>query len=229
MMIYVFDNYELDTRLHELRCAGEAVSLEPLAFKVLTYLVQHHNDAVSKNELIEHLWSGQFLSDAVLVQSVVKARRAIGDDGQSQRCIKTIIGHGYRFIAPVEEYDALGYVGQAHDLLPALRDQDEGDQGPIVLLVLRLSIAPTERAIWQRPCVHTAAQALQLFNQVCARAGLGVAVLQDEEAVRAVPLGLQAAPSGARRLSLVRGRIHTAPGVSRHAAAGEEMAVPLLG
>ena len=40
-MIYTFEHYELDLGLHELRCAGEAVSMEPLAFNVLVYLVQH--------------------------------------------------------------------------------------------------------------------------------------------------------------------------------------------
>jgi len=147
-MIYAFDNYELDTRLHELRCASETVALEPLAFKVLTYLVQHRNHAVSKDELIEHLWSGQFMSDAVLVQSVVKARRAIGDNGQAQRCIKTVMGHGYRFIAPVEEYDAVGYAGQARAPIPLwpetyrMMRQDENE-----LLLEELPLADQGQAL----------------------------------------------------------------------------------
>jgi DNA-binding winged helix-turn-helix (wHTH) protein len=107
VMVYAFDTYELDTRRYELRCAGEAVPLEPLAFKVLTYLVQHRDHAVSKDELIEHLWPDQFMKDWVLVQSVVKARRAIGDNGHEQRYIKTVTGYGYRFMASVEEYDAV--------------------------------------------------------------------------------------------------------------------------
>lgn len=112
-MVYLFANCALDTGLYELRRAGEAVPLEPLAFNVLTYLVQHRDHTVSKDELIEHLWSGQCMGDASLVQSVVKARRAIGDNGQEQRCIKTITGHGYRFIAPVEEHGAVGQATQA--------------------------------------------------------------------------------------------------------------------
>ena len=112
-MLYSFANCKLDTGLYELRCAGQAIPLEPLAFNVLTYLVQHRDRAVSKEELIEHLWSGQCIGDASLVQSVVKARRAIGDNGHEQRCIKTITSHGYRFIAPVEEHDVAGHEAQA--------------------------------------------------------------------------------------------------------------------
>src|SRR5262245_133647 len=106
MMIYAFEHYELDIGLHELRCTGETVPLEPLVFNILVYLIQHRAQAVAKDELIAHLWRGQCMQDGVLVQSVVKARRAIGDNGHAQRCIKTIMGYGYRFIAPVEEHDA---------------------------------------------------------------------------------------------------------------------------
>lgn len=112
-MIYAFERYELDTCCYELRCTGEVVPLEPLVFKVLMYLIEHRDHAVSKDELIEHLWSGQFLSDSVLVQSVVKARRAIDDNGRAQRYIKTLLGHGYRFIAPVKVYDTDGPAAQA--------------------------------------------------------------------------------------------------------------------
>ena len=52
------------------------------------------------------------MQDGVLVQSIVKARRAIRDTGRKQRCIKTIIGYGYRFIAPVEEHEAWDQQGQ---------------------------------------------------------------------------------------------------------------------
>lgn len=117
-MLYSFANCELDTGLYELRCAGEAVALEPLAFNVLTYLVQHRDHTVSKDELIERLWSGQYMGDSSLVQSVVKARRAIGDNGHEQRCIKTVTGRGYRFIAPVEEREAVGQATQARGLTP---------------------------------------------------------------------------------------------------------------
>lgn len=117
-MIYTFDHYELDTRLYELRCAGKAVSLEPRAFQALAYVIQHRDYAISKEELIEHLWPGQYMREWVLVQSVVKARRAIGDDGQAQRYIKTIMGYGYRFIAPVTERGAVAHPAPARVPVP---------------------------------------------------------------------------------------------------------------
>ena len=40
-MIYAFDEYELDTRLYELRRAGAPLQLEPKVFDLLAYLVEH--------------------------------------------------------------------------------------------------------------------------------------------------------------------------------------------
>jgi len=38
-MIYVFGDYELDTRLYDLRHAGKPTRLEPKVFDVLAYLL----------------------------------------------------------------------------------------------------------------------------------------------------------------------------------------------
>ena len=40
-MLYAFDEYELDTRLYELRRAGALVQLEPKVFDLLAYLIEH--------------------------------------------------------------------------------------------------------------------------------------------------------------------------------------------
>ncbi|MEE8302820.1 MAG: AAA family ATPase, partial [Candidatus Tectomicrobia bacterium] len=102
-MIYVFEDYELDSQLYELRRAGQPCKLEPQVFNVLTYLIQHRDRVVTKHELLENLWPNQFISEVTLNSRLMTARKAIGDSGREQRCIKTLHGRGYRFIAPVEE------------------------------------------------------------------------------------------------------------------------------
>jgi TOMM system kinase/cyclase fusion protein len=101
--IYSFGEWQVDTRLDELRCAGRPLKLEPKVFDVLVYLIEHRDRVVSYKELIEHVWPGQFIGDVALARAVVAARRAIGDSGRVQRCIKTLRNRGYRFVAPVEE------------------------------------------------------------------------------------------------------------------------------
>jgi DNA-binding winged helix-turn-helix (wHTH) protein/tetratricopeptide (TPR) repeat protein len=100
-MRYVFAEYELDTRLYELRHAGQPCKLEPQVFNVLLYLIQHRDRVVTKDELLEQLWPNQFISEVMLNHRVMAARKAIGDSGRAQRCIKTVHGRGYRFIAEV--------------------------------------------------------------------------------------------------------------------------------
>src|SRR5262249_35175407 len=100
-MIYVFGAHEFDTDRRVLRLAGTPVDLEPKVFDLLAYLIQHHDQFVSRDKLHAQLWSQQYVSDAALTYCISEARKAVGDNGRAQRVIKTVHGRGYRFIAPV--------------------------------------------------------------------------------------------------------------------------------
>ncbi len=102
-MIYLFGDYELDTYCYELRLGGKPLRIEPKVFDLLAYLIQRHGHFVSKEDLYEHLWPDQFVSESALTYCVTTARKAVGDNGRMQWVIKTVYGRGYRFIAPVEE------------------------------------------------------------------------------------------------------------------------------
>ena len=99
-MIYVFGAYEFDTDRRVLRLAGTPVDLEPKVFDLLAYLIQHHDQFVSREQLYTQLWAQQFVSEAALTYCISEARKAVGDNGRAQRVIKTVHGRGYRFIAP---------------------------------------------------------------------------------------------------------------------------------
>jgi class 3 adenylate cyclase len=100
-MIYAFGDFELDVERYELRRTGVPVKLEPKAFRVLAYLIQHRDRVVTRDELRERFWPGEFVTDSALAHCVVKARQAADDGGVTQQVIKTVHGHGYRFIAAV--------------------------------------------------------------------------------------------------------------------------------
>jgi DNA-binding winged helix-turn-helix (wHTH) protein/predicted ATPase len=103
-MIYAFEEYELDVLRYELRCAGKLVKLEPQVFNILAYLIQHRDRLITKEEILEQLWPGRFVSEATITSRLTAVRRAIGDRGREQRLIQTLHGRGYRFIASVEEH-----------------------------------------------------------------------------------------------------------------------------
>lgn len=120
-MIYRFESFELDTGRLELRRDGSVQPLEPQVFDVLAYLVANHDRAVGKEEIINHVWPGGFISDAALNSRIMSARRAVGDNGQDQRLIRTLHGRGYRFVAPVtagDEASAPGNRDALADLEP---------------------------------------------------------------------------------------------------------------
>ena len=93
-MRYVFGDYELDTQLYEFRQTGQPCKLEPQVFNVLRYLIQHRDRVVTKDELLDQLWPHQFMSVGTLNHRVMAARKAIGDSGRAQYCIKTLHGWG---------------------------------------------------------------------------------------------------------------------------------------
>ena len=100
-MRFRFEGCELDTAKRELRLDDVPVPLEPKVYALLVYLIEHRADAVSKDELIAQVWPGRVIADATLTNAVKLARQATGDDGRAQRVIRTVRGHGYRFVAEV--------------------------------------------------------------------------------------------------------------------------------
>jgi DNA-binding winged helix-turn-helix (wHTH) protein len=102
-MIYAFDDYEVDTERYALRLRGKPVRIQPKAFELLVYLIQHTGQFISKENLRAHLWPDQLVSETALTYCVTVVRKAVGDTGRTQRVIKTVYGRGYRFIAPIRE------------------------------------------------------------------------------------------------------------------------------
>ncbi|MGT2440484.1 winged helix-turn-helix domain-containing protein [Bradyrhizobium betae] len=105
-MRFVFENNVLDGDLRELTCGGAAVPLQPQVFDLLLYLVAQRARVVSKDDLISQIWSDRIVSDSALNSRINAARKALGDDGATQRLIKTIPRKGFRFVGDVREESA---------------------------------------------------------------------------------------------------------------------------
>jgi len=96
---YRFGRYRLHPGRRELARDDEVVPMEHRAFDMLVYLIKHRDRAISKDELQEAIWPRMILTESALTRCVMKVRRAVGDDPQRQDVVKTIHGHGYRFVA----------------------------------------------------------------------------------------------------------------------------------
>ena len=102
-MIYQFENFTVDTREYLFIKGTEKTSLEPRVFDVLVYLIENKDRVVSKDELIEKLWDGRVISDSALNTCIRSIRRALGDDGEKQRYIRTHPKRGFQFVGRISE------------------------------------------------------------------------------------------------------------------------------
>ena len=102
-MIYLFDQFAIDTGQYQLSLDGNPVPVEPLVFDLLVYLIENRERVVGRDELLENLWQGKVVTDSALAARLKHARKALGDSGNKQAIIKTVHGRGYQFIARVDE------------------------------------------------------------------------------------------------------------------------------
>jgi len=102
--LYRFGDFELDPAARELRRLGERIALPPKSFECLAYLVAHRDRAVGRDELIAAVWGRVEITDTVVAQTMLRARKALGDSGEhAQRIVRTVPRFGYHWIAPVQE------------------------------------------------------------------------------------------------------------------------------
>jgi DNA-binding winged helix-turn-helix (wHTH) protein/TolB-like protein/Tfp pilus assembly protein PilF len=90
-----------DPATNQLRRAGDRVRLEPKAMEVLVALTARAGEVVSREALLAEVWPGVVVGDEALTQSIIKLRRALGDNPRAPAYIETISKRGYRLIAPV--------------------------------------------------------------------------------------------------------------------------------
>lgn len=102
-LTYRFGAHTLEPGEHRLLRAHDEVALRPKAFETLLFLVSRHGHTVTKDELLDAVWPGTFVSDAVLTHCIAEVRQALQDDAQTPRFLRTIPKVGYAFIAEVQQ------------------------------------------------------------------------------------------------------------------------------
>jgi pimeloyl-ACP methyl ester carboxylesterase len=102
---YRFGEFCIDTARFEIACGGRALPVEPQVLELLIVLIENRDQVVTREELLEKVWSGRVVSDTTLSSRVKTARQLIGDDGTRQRYIRTVHGRGFRFVGAVEEQE----------------------------------------------------------------------------------------------------------------------------
>jgi two-component system OmpR family response regulator len=89
---------ELDDEAHLVRRAGVLVALSPTEYKLLRYLMRNAGRALSRAQILDHVWDYDFGGESSIVETFISSlRKKVEGDGA--RLIQTVRGVGYRLSA----------------------------------------------------------------------------------------------------------------------------------
>lgn len=96
---------QLDAQSHRVSNNGKDVQLALKEFELLEYLLQHAGSAVSRSELISHVWGHDYVGDTKTLDVHIKRLRAKLEENPAEpRIISTIRGLGYRLEVPTKTH-----------------------------------------------------------------------------------------------------------------------------
>jgi DNA-binding winged helix-turn-helix (wHTH) protein len=103
-----FDDFQLDYGRFQLFRRGIPVRLEGLPLQLLMFMVEKPGQLVTREQISSELWSKDVFVEVEqgINTAIRKIRRALGDDADQPQYLQTVVGWGYRFVAPTAVEDA---------------------------------------------------------------------------------------------------------------------------
>ena len=100
-----FDDYQLDYGRFQLCRRGIPIRLEGLPLQLLMFLVEKRGQLVTREQISCELWTKDVFVDVEqgINTAIRKIRRALADDAGEPQYLQTVVGRGYRFVAPSAE------------------------------------------------------------------------------------------------------------------------------
>ncbi|MFN2425318.1 MAG: AAA family ATPase [Candidatus Binatia bacterium] len=171
--------FRIDLRAERLWHREEAVAMRPKTWAVLRYLAERPGALVTKEEILDAVWSNTAVSEGILNKSITELRLALGDERGDPRFIQTVPRRGFRWVAGADVVVHTGAVG-AQPAAAAIVDE-----------------APSAADAGMRPTPPSAADAGMLPTPS--------SVVGRELELQALTDGLARAKEGSRRIVFVTG------------------------
>ena len=86
----------IDIEAHTVMRGKRTIELSPTEFKLLSYLAQNQNKALSKSLILENIWGYDFSPESNIVDVYIKYLRDKIDKGAKKSLIQTVYGVGYK-------------------------------------------------------------------------------------------------------------------------------------
>ena len=127
---YKFGDFQLDPLRRVLMRNGEPLALNPKAFDVLLELVVNRGDVVTKEDLLERVWPGQFVEENNLTVHISALRKAFGDKKGANGFIVTVSGSGYKFVGGLDDDPGSEISVESHTIERIVIEQNGASQRP---------------------------------------------------------------------------------------------------
>jgi DNA-binding winged helix-turn-helix (wHTH) protein/TolB-like protein len=127
---YIFGEFEFDPRSGELRDGQKTALLRPQVAKLLTLLLSHADNIVSREEIRNCLWGSHTVVEFEegISACMRQLRIALNDGTTGTRYIQTISRRGYKFVFPVTATDSDSPVTRHAATTPAIQQQKPGPE-----------------------------------------------------------------------------------------------------
>src|SRR6476620_6828990 len=99
--VYEFGPFRLEAETRSLFREGEFVALQPKAAEMLCALVESAGKLVTKEQLLERVWTGVVVEEGAIANNISVLRKLLDPSFAGDGPIATVARRGYRFIAPV--------------------------------------------------------------------------------------------------------------------------------
>ena len=102
---FCFLEFELDFGRFQLCRRSKPVRIETLPLQLLMLLVESPGLLLTREQIADRLWGKDVFVDVEqgINTAVRKIRQALKDNSSQPQYLQTVVGKGYRFVAPVEE------------------------------------------------------------------------------------------------------------------------------
>lgn len=148
-----FGSFTLDRRRRELLQGGSPVAMGSRAFDLLNALVERHGRLATKDELMAEVWPHTVVDENNLAAQVVAVRKVLSADPALAKCVQTISGRGYRFVAELVPHADPAGVDREREELP----DPAGDALSLVVLPFASLSNDVEQAHFAQGLSHTVA------------------------------------------------------------------------
>src|SRR5438067_27661 len=146
---YRFNNFQLNRLKRRLLRNVKTVSLNPKAFDLLSVLIEHNGELLTKDDLFRLVWDEQIVEESNLTVNMSAIRKALGERASSPRYITTVSGRGYYFNADLKDAADENLVIESRTISRIVVEQEEieGEKGRLgegekIVTLSRVSPSP---------------------------------------------------------------------------------------